>query len=271
MSMGDAETTATPAPIQEGSRRGPGGRQPGAGRKATHGAVVMRRTLRALTTRRLDGRSALAVAVRRWKEDVRSDLGSDLSRAQETILEAAAQAWVILASLDDWIARQPSLVTKKRTVLPVVVQRMQIAEGLARNLERLGLERRAKPVPELAAYLATKDHHGRDGDPVLVWRADTRTMNPTVPEHVINDALAARYCALIGSTPTGWRSAGCALERQGRRMRRAWHRPAADRRPRARGELALLQGAGESALEAPPGVPDRGGAQSGAAPAGQLR
>jgi len=58
----------------------------------------MRKTLRVLTTRRLDGRSALAVAVRRWKEDVRRDLGGDLTRAQETILEAAAQAWVILAS-----------------------------------------------------------------------------------------------------------------------------------------------------------------------------
>ena len=33
---------------------------------------------------------------------------------------------------------------------------MQIAEGLARNLERLGLERRAKPVPDLTAYLAAK-------------------------------------------------------------------------------------------------------------------
>ena len=87
---------------------------------------------------------------------MRSDLGGDLTRAQETILEAAAQAWVIVASLDDWIARQPSLVTRKRTVLPVVVQRMQIAEGLARNLERLGLEREAKPVPELTAYLASR-------------------------------------------------------------------------------------------------------------------
>jgi hypothetical protein len=43
-----------------------------------------------LTTRHLDGRSAIAVAVRRWKEDVRRDLGGDLTRAQESILELAA-------------------------------------------------------------------------------------------------------------------------------------------------------------------------------------
>ena len=68
--------------------------------------------------------------------------GATSTRAQETILEAA-QAWMIVSSLDDWIARQPTLVTKKRALLPVVVQRMQMAEGLARNLERLGLERQA--------------------------------------------------------------------------------------------------------------------------------
>src|SRR3989442_10603505 len=149
MTTDGTEKPATPAPTDGASRRGPGGRQPGAGRKATHGAAIMRRTLRALTTRRLDGRSAMAVAVRRWKEDVRRDLGGDLSRAEEVILESAAQAWVIGSSREDWIAGQPTLVTKKRTVLPVVVQRMQIAEGLARNLERLGLERRGKPTMDL--------------------------------------------------------------------------------------------------------------------------
>jgi len=40
---------------------------------------------------------------------VRRDLGGDLKRAQVTILEATAQVWVIVSSLDDWIARQSSL------------------------------------------------------------------------------------------------------------------------------------------------------------------
>ena len=58
--------------------------------------------------------------------------------------------------LDDYIARQPSLVTKKRQVVPVVLQRMQIAESLARHLDRLGLERKAKDV-DVAAALAALD------------------------------------------------------------------------------------------------------------------
>ena len=131
--------------------------------RARSGLKTMGRELARLTTQRLDGRSAIAVAVRRWKEDLRRDLGGDLSRAQETILEAAAQSWVILSSLDDWIARQPSLVTKKRQLLPVVVQRMQIAEGLARNLERLGLERKAKES-DVATLLAALNRR-REGPP----------------------------------------------------------------------------------------------------------
>lgn len=37
-------------------------------------------------------------------------------------------------------------------------------------------------------YRAHRDHFGRDGDPVLVWQADTTTMNPLVPSIVIENA-----------------------------------------------------------------------------------
>ena len=33
---------------------------------------------------------------------------------------------------------------------------MQIAEGLARQLDRLGLDRKAKPVPDLNTYVAQR-------------------------------------------------------------------------------------------------------------------
>jgi len=42
-----------------------------------------------------------------------------------------------------------------------------------------------------ALWQAFKTHYGKNGDPVLVWQAPTRAMNPTVPAHVIEDALAA--------------------------------------------------------------------------------
>src|SRR5438067_12874425 len=55
------EKVAAPLSLDAVSRRGPGGRQPDAGRKPTHGAAIMRRTLRVLTTRRL------ATVARPWR------------------------------------------------------------------------------------------------------------------------------------------------------------------------------------------------------------
>jgi hypothetical protein len=38
---------------------------------------------------------------------------------------------------------------------------------------------------------AFRRHFGRVGSPLLVWRADTRTMNPTVPQRLIDEAMEA--------------------------------------------------------------------------------
>jgi hypothetical protein len=117
----------------------------------------MRKSLTTLTTRRVDGRSRVAVAVRQFRADITADLGGSLSRAQEVILEDAAQAWVIRSALDDYIMRQPALVTKKRALIPVVRERMQVAEHLAKQLDRLGLERKAKTVRDVRQLAGLPD------------------------------------------------------------------------------------------------------------------
>ena len=43
-----------------------------------------------------------------------------------------------------------------------------------------------------ALWDAHRRHFGKDDDPILVWHADTRTMNPTVPQRVIDEATGAR-------------------------------------------------------------------------------
>jgi len=91
----------------------------------------------------------VAGAVKRWKADLSADLGGDLTRAQQTLVELAAQTWVMVVSLDDWLLRQASLVTRKRTVLPVLLQRQQLADSLARMLER-----RARDATDIVAQLA---------------------------------------------------------------------------------------------------------------------
>lgn len=110
-----------------------------------------------LGTKRLDQRSAVAVAARRFKAELTADLGGDPSRAQATLIEMAARTWIIVEALDDWLMRQPSLVLhRKRTVVPVLLQRQQLADSLARLLERLGLERKTRDVDTLESYVTRK-------------------------------------------------------------------------------------------------------------------
>src|SRR5262249_28779583 len=40
-----------------------------------------------------------------------------------------------------------------------------------------------------ALFDAHRRHFGQDGDPVLVWHAQTRDMNPTVPGRIIAEAM----------------------------------------------------------------------------------
>lgn len=62
-----------------------------------------------------------------------------------------------------------------------------------------------------ALYEAHRDYFGKDDDNVLVWQADTRTMNPTVPQKVIDDAYqrdpqsaSAEYGAQFRSDVSGF-------------------------------------------------------------------
>src|SRR5207237_1264922 len=151
----------TPAPadptIDGNARRKGRGSRPPRGRPPTHGLTTLRKAVTRLGTRRLDGRSAVAVAARRWKGEVAADLGGALSRAQETILEAAAQKLILRDSLSDFLMRLPSLVTRKRQAVAVLRDYLQVSDSLNRDLERLGIERRTADVPSLDAFLAAED------------------------------------------------------------------------------------------------------------------
>jgi hypothetical protein len=144
------------SPIGNRSGSDPGGKRSGPGRKPTHGYRGLRRALQTLTTGRLDGRSAIAQGVRRFKQEVRADLGGELTRAQETVLESAAQKLVLRDILAGFIFQQPRIVTRSRAAIPVVFHYLQVAESLTRDLDRLGLKRHKRPAKDLMEYLREK-------------------------------------------------------------------------------------------------------------------
>ena len=96
---------------------------------------------------RLDMRFRTGKALVRWRLELVQDLGGEdaISTQQAALIELAVRSKLMLDTIDNWILAQDSLVNKsKRAVIPVVVQRQQLADGLARYLSMLGLERKVR-------------------------------------------------------------------------------------------------------------------------------
>jgi len=73
------------------------------------------------------------------------DFEKAMSAQQLAIVDLAGKQKILLDSIDTWLFTQPSLVnSRKRSVIPVVLQRQALADSLVRYLAQLGLERRHK-------------------------------------------------------------------------------------------------------------------------------
>lgn len=128
------------------------------------GVFGLKRRLKERGIKALDQRTSAARAIKAWRADVERDLGGAdlLSRQQQTLLDMAAAAVFLLGQIDAWIGGRPELVvnTRRRSVAPVVRERVAVADHLARLLTQLGLERRAKPVPSLAEIMRGGQQQG---------------------------------------------------------------------------------------------------------------
>ena len=87
-----------------------------------------------------------------------------LAALRQDAFDLAVRTRLLLDSIDAWLLTQPSLVNqRKRALLPVVRERQALADALARYLAQLGLERRAKQVPDLQSYLAARAKPAGEG------------------------------------------------------------------------------------------------------------
>ena len=119
----------------------------------------MKRAVRELGDRALDGRTSIAKALAEWKAELIDDLGGRqaISTQQIAIIDLAVKTKLMLDSVDAWLLTRPSIVDKRRrAVLPIVRERQQLADALSRYLQVLGLERRSKPAIDLQSYVATR-------------------------------------------------------------------------------------------------------------------
>src|SRR5262245_51150749 len=128
-------------------------------RYSRSGFYALKSALRQLGARVIDRRTSLGKHLAAWRADLVSDLGGEgaLSTQQRAMVDVIVRQKLLLESVDAWLLVQPTLVnSRKRALLPVVRERQGLADSLARYLAQLGLERRAKPVPNLADYLSQR-------------------------------------------------------------------------------------------------------------------
>jgi hypothetical protein len=122
----------------------------------------------------IDKRTAVARGLLAWRSELIGDLGGadGVSAQKRALLDLACQTKLLLDSVDAWLLEQPTLINaRRRAVLPVVLQRQQLADALARYLQALGLERRTPARPALVEYVA---HRYPRPAPVVPARAASR-------------------------------------------------------------------------------------------------
>ena len=128
-------------------------------KRPRHGLHALKKRLKVDGLNALDRRCSAVKALLAWKRGLIADLGGaeNISASKMTLLDMAARTRLLLENIDAYILMLPSIVNKKkRCVIPVVQQREQLAASLASLLQRLGLERQARPVKSLAEYVAEK-------------------------------------------------------------------------------------------------------------------
>ena len=105
----------------------------------------------------------LGITLRRIRQDFIADFGgAEISNKKLALIDLAARNKLLVDSIDQWLFEQPSLIIKKyRRLLPVVLERQQLANGLAHYLTALGLERESKQV-NLHDYVQQK--YGQQDD-----------------------------------------------------------------------------------------------------------
>ena len=104
--------------------------------------------------------TALYHALREKELELVSALGGDPSPQERAIIGDTIKTMLYIGSLDNYLMQLKSLVRKGR-VHAVLAERTRLGSHLRENLKSLGLERRAKPIPDLQKYLEEK--YGESG------------------------------------------------------------------------------------------------------------
>jgi hypothetical protein len=115
----------------------------------------------------IDRRTVAAQSLLRWRGELIRDLGGieGISAQRMALVELATRTRALLDHADAYLLAQPSIINRRRkALLPIVQQRQQLADSLARLLGQLGLERVPKPIKSLQEHIAEREREREKGD-----------------------------------------------------------------------------------------------------------
>ncbi|MDE3041137.1 MAG: hypothetical protein KGJ82_11270 [Nitrospirota bacterium] len=128
----------------------------------THGLGTLKRAVKALGNRAVDGRSTLAKELARECRELVNALGgeAEVSPQEKALIQMIAQKRIRRKIAAQWclLNRDRLFNRKKMKMAPIALELEQLEESEARLLDKLGLKRRAKPVKGLTALLAEPSH-----------------------------------------------------------------------------------------------------------------
>jgi hypothetical protein len=131
-------------------------------KRQRHGLTPATKAVKKYGTGALDQRTTEAKELARWKTALVEDLGGRdvISTQQETLIELAARQIVLLHLIDNWVFAAPDQrVFRKRdkTVYALTKERQRIADGLARYLSQLGMDKVSPKGRDLTEWLAEQE------------------------------------------------------------------------------------------------------------------
>jgi hypothetical protein len=120
---------------------------------------MLMRVLRTVRLNTLDKRSQVACALRKVRDELTAQCGGpdEVTPALALLIEQAAVKAIIAKATSEYILKQECPVTDRHALVAVVMQHDTLQKTLALLLEKIGLERKAKTVPDIRQLAGLKD------------------------------------------------------------------------------------------------------------------
>jgi hypothetical protein len=128
--------------------------------KTRHGLTTLKSRIAVRGIATVDRRFAASRVLFRWRTELIDALGGSesVTPQQLALVDLAVRAKLYVDHVDAFLLEQESLVSKKkRAVIPIVMQRAQLAAALEKTLMNLGLRRVPKPLESVKEFVARLD------------------------------------------------------------------------------------------------------------------